>query len=211
MRIASLAPVSLVSSRMKPAPAIDTATNWTVDPEHSHVGFKIRHMMVSNTNGRFRKVRGRVVLDDHHLENSQVQAVIEAASIDTDLPKRDDHLRSNEFFDVENYPHLSFASKRVEPAGPKQLMVVGDLRIKGITKEVTFKVEYPGTEVKDPWGNLRRGAIAVARVHRKDFGLDWTMALENGGVVLGNQVLIQMNLELIRATGPLAPFEVPAS
>src|SRR5260370_5434595 len=135
MRIASTVPVSLVSSRMKQAPATDTATNWSVDPDHSHVGFKIRHMMVSNTNGRFRKVRGRVVLDDHHLENSQVQAVIEAASIDTDLPKRDDHLRSNEFFDVENYPHLSFASKRVEPAGPKQLMVVGDLRIKGITKE----------------------------------------------------------------------------
>ena len=211
MRIASSVPVSLVSSRMKQAPAIDTATNWSVDPEHSHVGFKIRHMMVSNTNGRFRKVRGRVVLDDHHLENSQVQAVIEAASIDTDLPKRDDHLRSDEFFDVENYPHLTFTSKRVEPAGPTQLMVVGDLRIKGITKEVAFKVEYPGNEVKDPWGNFRRGATAVARIHRHDFGLDWSMALENGGVVLGNQVLIQMNLELIRATGPLAPFEVPAS
>ena len=211
MRTATTRAVSLVSSPAKQAPAADTATNWTVDPDHSHVGFKIRHMMVSTTNGRFRKVRGRVVLDDHHLENSQVQAVIEASSIDTDVPKRDDHLRSDDFFDVDNYPHLTFASKRVQATGPTQLMVVGDLRIKGIIKEIAFKVEYPGTEIKDPWGNFRRGATAVARIHRNDFGLDWSMGLESGGVVLGNQVLIQMNLELIRAAGPLAPFEVPAS
>ncbi len=213
MRTASR--LSLVSPKVSPAAATNaettTATSWTVDPDHSHVGFKVRHMMVSTVSGGFRRVRGRVVLDDQHLEKTEVEAVVDAASIDTNLTNRDEHLRSAEFLDVEQHPHLTFVSKRVEPAGETQLMVVGDLRIRGITKEITFKVEWPGKEIKDPWGNLRRGATATARIRRKDFGLTWSMALEGGGVVLGGEVLIQISLELIRGPGAQAAFELPAS
>jgi len=203
--------LSLVSPKGSPAAATTTATSWTVDPDHSHVGFKVRHMMVSTVSGGFRRVRGRVVLDDQHLEKTEVEAVVEAASIDTNLTTRDEHLRSAEFLDVDQHPHLTFVSKRVEPAGATQLMVLGDLRIRGITKEVTFKVEWPEKEIKDPWGNLRRGATATARIRRKDFGLTWSMALEGGGVVLGGEVLIQIGLELMRGPGPQAAFELPAN
>jgi polyisoprenoid-binding protein YceI len=208
MRIVS--PVSPGPAQPRRDPATDTASSWTVDPDHSHVGFKVRHMMISTVNGGFRQMRGRVILDDHHLENTQVQAVVEAASIDTNLPERDEHLRSAEFLHVEKYPHLTFTSKRAQPAGPTQLMVVGDLRIRGITKEVTFKVVWPGKEVKDPWGTFRRGATATARIRRKDFGLKWSMPLEGGGVVLGGEVLIQIYLELMRVAGPEVTLELLA-
>lgn len=211
MKAASPA-LSLVSSKMCRPAATGTASNWTVDPDHSHVGFKIRHMMVSTVSGGFRRVRGRVVLDEHHLENSRVEAVVDAASVDTNLPKRDEQVRGAEFLDVDKYPHLTFSSKRVELAGATQLMVVGDLRIRGISKEVTFKVDWPGTEVKDPWGNFRRGAMATARIRRKDFGVKWSMPLEGGGLVLGGEVLIQISLELVRGSaGPETAFELPAS
>jgi polyisoprenoid-binding protein YceI len=188
----------------------NSATTWEVDPDHSHVAFKVRHMMVSIVSGGFRRVCGKVVLDGSHLENTQVQAVVDAASIDTNLADRDEHLRSAEFLDAENHPRLTFSSKRVEVVSPTQLLVVGDLQIRGISKEVTFKVEWPGIEIQDPWGNFRRGATATARIRRRDFGLSWNMALEGGGTVLGREVLIQLSLELIRGKGPEVA-ETPAS
>jgi polyisoprenoid-binding protein YceI len=207
----SASPVlSLVSSEAPRASATNTATTWAVDADHSHVGFKVRHMMVSIVSGGFRRVRGRVVLDGSDLENTQVEAVVDAASIDTNLADRDEHLRSAEFLDAENHPHLTFRSKRVESASPTQLMVVGDLEIRGISKEVTFKVEWPGLEIQDPRGNFRRGATATARIRRRDFGLNWNIALEGGGAVLGGQVLIQLSLELIRGKDPEAS-ELPAN
>jgi polyisoprenoid-binding protein YceI len=167
-------------------------------------------MMVSIVSGGFRRVRGEVVLDGGHLENARVQAVVDTASIDTNLANRDEHLRSAEFLDAENHPHLTFSSKRVEAVSPTQLMVVGDLQIRGISKEVTFQVEWPGMEIRDPWGNFRRGVTATARIRRKDFGLNWNIALEGGGAVLGRQVLIQLSLELIRGKDGEAS-KLPAS
>jgi len=180
-------------------PAMAAAATWTIDPEHSSVGFKIRHLMVSNVKGSFDKYVGTVELDEKDITKSKVAVSIETASINTNVQKRDDHLRSADFFDVATYPTMTFKSKKVAKAGKDKLKVTGDLTLHGITKEVVLTVDGPSKETKDPWGNIRRGASATATINRKDFGLTWNKALETGGVVVGDEVTILIEIEMIKA------------
>jgi polyisoprenoid-binding protein YceI len=172
-----------------------TAATYKIDPAHSNVGFSVRHVMVSTVRGSFGKFEGTVAYDPANLAASSVNVTIDAASIDTANDKRDEHLRSADFFDVAKFPTLTFASKRVEGAAGS-LKVIGDLTIHGVTKEVTLDVDGPTEAVKNPWGMNVRGASATTTISRKDFGLTWNKALEAGGVVVGDDVKIQLDLEL---------------
>jgi polyisoprenoid-binding protein YceI len=180
-------------------PALAFATTWNIDPEHSNVGFKVRHLMVSNVKGSFEKNSGVVDINDRDITKSKVEVSIDTASINTNVQKRDEHLRSADFFDVATYPTMTFVSKKVAKAGKDKLKVTGNLTLHGITREVVLDVEGPSKESKDPWGNLRRGATAVAKINRKDFGLTWNKALETGGVAVGEEIVISLEIEMIKA------------
>src|SRR5712671_4324899 len=165
-------------------------TQWQIDPQHSAAHFSVRHLMISNVRGEFTKVSGNAVLDPTDPTKSSVEVTIDAASIDTREPQRDEHLRSADFLDVANHPTITFRSKRIVPEGPDHYKLTGDLTIRGVTKEVTFDVEGPTPPVKDPWGNVRAGVTATAKINRKDFGLVWNALTEGGGVMVGDQVSI---------------------
>ena len=171
---------------------------YVIDPSHSTAGFKVRHLMVSNVRGEFSGVSGTVVFDAEDSVNSKVEASIDAITIQTRDNQRDQHLKSADFLDVEKFPKITFISKKVVPVGDGEWRVVGDLTIHGVTREVDLDVEGPTPEVKDPWGNIKIGATATTKVNRKDFGLGWNMALEAGGVLVGDEVAIQLELELAR-------------
>ena len=179
-------------------PVSSHAATWQIDPDHSSFQFKVRHLMVSNVKGNFTKSKGVVTIDDKDITNLKVEVTIDAASVNTDNAKREEHLRSGDFFDVAKYPTITFVSKKVIKDGPDRLKVIGDLTIHGITKEITVDVEGPTPEVKDPWGGFRRGATATTRINRKDFGLTWNRALETGGVVVGDEVNIYVEVELVK-------------
>lgn len=180
-------------------PALSLAATWQIDPDHSSFQFKVRHLMVSNVKGDFTKAKGVVTIDDKDISNLKVELTIDAASVNTGHAKRDEHLRAADFFDVAKYPTITFISKKVAKEGPDRLKVTGDLNMHGVTQEVTVNVEGPTQEVKDPWGNFRRGATGTAKINRKDFGLTWNRALEAGGVVVGEDVDIYIEIELIRS------------
>src|SRR6266568_9279535 len=169
-------------------PTLAPASTWQIDPDHTNVQFKVRHLMVSNVKGVFHKFNGMVDLDDKEITRSKVNVTIDVASVDTGVVKRDDDLRSANFFEVAKYPTMTFVSRKIARNGADNLRVTGDLTIHGVTREVVLNVEGPSAEVKDPWGNIRRGASAVTRINRKDFGLTWNKALETGGVVVGDEV-----------------------
>jgi polyisoprenoid-binding protein YceI len=179
-------------------PALALAASWNIDPDHSNIGFKVRHLMVSNVKGSFEKVSGTVDINDKDITKSKVEVTIDTTSINTNVQKRDEHLRSPDFFDVAKFPTMTFVSKKVAKAGKDKLKVTGDLTLHGVTKEVVLDVEGPAKESKDPWGNLRRGASATTKINRKDFGLVWNKALETGGVAVGEEVLITLEIELIK-------------
>ena len=174
------------------------AATWQIDPDHSSFQFKVRHLMVSNVKGDFIKMNGAVTIDDKDVSNLNVELTIDAASVNTGHAQRDEHLRAADFFDVAKYPTITFVSKKVMKDGPDRLKVTGDLTIHGVTREVTVNVEGPTQEIKDPRGNFRRGAAGTARINRKDFGLIWNRALETGGVVVGEDVDIFVEIELIK-------------
>lgn len=178
-------------------PAFASAAPWNIDAEHSNVGFKVRHMMVSNVKGDFGKVVGIVDIDDKDLTKSKVEVSIETASINTGVAKRDEHLKSADFFDVAKYPAMTFVSQKVKKAGGK-LKVTGFLTLHGITKEVVLDVEGPTKAYKDPWGNTKRGATATAKINRKDFGLTYNAAIESGGVMVGEEITIALEIELLK-------------
>ena len=180
-------------------PALAAATTWNIDPDHTNIGFKVRHLMVSNVRGSFAKHSGVVDIDDKDITKSKVEVTIDTASINTNVQKRDEHLRSADFFDVAKYPTMTFVSRKVVKAGKDNLKVTGDLTLHGITREVVLDVEGPTMESKDPWGNIRRGAVASAKINRKDFGLTWNKTLETGGVVVGDEVTINLEIEMIKA------------
>lgn len=180
-------------------PVLAAAATWNIDPDHSNVGFKIRHLMVSNVKGSFDKYSGTVELNEKDIPKSKVDVSIDTASINTNVQKRDEHLRSADFFDVAKYPKMTFTSRKIVKAGKDKLKVTGDLTLHGITKEVVLSVEGPSKESKDPWGNIRRGASATTTINRKDFGLTWNKALETGGVVVGDEVNISLEIEMIKA------------
>ena len=171
---------------------------YTIDSAHSAAHFSVRHMMISNVRGDFTNVSGTVAFDAQGPTNSTVEAHIDAASINTREAQRDAHLKSAEFFDVEKYPEMVFRSKSVAAAEDGELQVVGDLTIHGVTREVTLTVEGPTPEAKDPWGNQRIGATASTKINRKDFGLVWNVALEAGGVLVGEDIKISIDLEALR-------------
>lgn len=171
---------------------------WEIDPAHSRIGFKVRHLMVSTVSGEFRKYRALIDIDDTAIEKSSVSVTIDTASIDTGIAKRDDHLRSADFFDVSKFPEMTFVGRRITRSAGGPILLAGDLTIRGITRPVTLTVTELTQPVKDPWGGERRGASATAEINRKDFGLTWNRALETGGVVVGDQVRIEIDLELVR-------------
>ncbi|HEV2387977.1 MAG TPA: YceI family protein [Candidatus Acidoferrales bacterium] len=176
-----------------------TATTWSIDPAHSVAEFRVRHMMISNVKGQFSGVKGSLVLDEADVANSKVSASVDAAAINTGEPQRDAHLRSADFLDAERFPALSFESTRVWRKGDGTLAVAGALSIHGIAREVVFEVEGPSAPQRDPWGNTRIGLSATTRIDRKDFGLTWNAALETGGILVGDEVTITLEVEFTKA------------
>ncbi|ACM19589.1 periplasmic protein YceI [Geotalea daltonii FRC-32] len=180
-------------------PLVASASTWNIDPDHSNVGFKVRHLMVSNVKGSFDKYTGKIELDDKDITRSRVTVAIDTNTVNTNVQKRDEHLRSADFFDVAKYPTMTFVSKKIAKAGKDKLKMTGDLTLHGITRPVVLAVEGLSKESKDPWGNIRRGAMATTKINRKDFGLVWNAALETGGVTVGDEVTITLEIELIKA------------
>ncbi len=173
-------------------------SQWQIDPAHSAAHFSVRHLMISNVRGEFTKLTGSALIDPADPTKSSVEVTIQADSINTREPQRDAHLRSADFFDVANYPTLSFRSKRAESAGADNLKLTGDLTIRGVTKEVTFDVEGPTPSIKDPWGNMRAGVTASTKIDRKAFGMVFNAFTETGGLVVGDEVKITIEAELIQ-------------
>ena len=179
-------------------PHFSFAENWKIDPVHTAVEFKIKHLMISWVKGTFTDVQGAVIFDETEPEKAAVNIQIATASVDTGNKKRDDHLRSPDFFDVASYPVMSFVSKEVTVANGIPTQINGELTLHGETRAVTLDVEEFSPTITDPWGNTRRGASASTTINRKDFGLTWNKALEAGGVVVGEEVRISLEVELIK-------------
>jgi polyisoprenoid-binding protein YceI len=181
------------------APAAAASTTWDIDTSHAIAGFKVRHLMLAHVRGHLGPVTGTVVIDEQDLSRSRVDVSVDARGLDSREPKRDEHLRSADFLDVANHPTVSFRSTRVEaPSGPGgDLRVTGDLTIRGVTRPVTLEVDALPPVIKDPWGNTRRGVSARARISRKDWGLTWNIAIEAGGVTVGDQVAIEIEAEIV--------------
>ena len=175
------------------------SSTWKLDPTHSVAEFKVRHMMISNVKGQFTTVSGVLSFDEVDVTNSRIEASIDAASINTREPQRDAHLKSADFFDVDKFPTLSFKSTHISRKGDDELAVSGDLTIHGVTRNVGFTVEGPTPPSKDPWGNTRVGLSAITKINRKDFGLNWNAALETGGILVGDEVTITLDVQFIKS------------
>jgi polyisoprenoid-binding protein YceI len=180
-------------------PPQTTTTTWNLDPVHSVAEFKVKHMMISNVKGQFTGITGVLTLNENEIAGSRVEATIDASTINTREAQRDAHLKSADFFDVERFPTLSFRSTEVKRTGDDELAVTGDLTIHGVTRQVTFQVEGPTAAGKDPWGNTRVGLSASTKINRKDFGLMWNTTLETGGILVGEDVTITLDLEFVKA------------
>ncbi len=173
------------------------ASTWVLDAEHSTVGFAVKHMMVTDQKGAFDTFSGTIELDDKDITKSTVNVTIDPASVNTKNKKRDDHLRSPDFFDATKFPKMTFVSTKVEKAKDGGLLVTGNLTIRDVTKPVTLTVAPLSDEFKDPWGGSHRGTTATATVNREEFGLTWNKALEKGGFVVGKDVKIELQVELL--------------
>lgn len=174
------------------------STTWTIDPNHSTAAFSVRHMMINNVRGEFSKLTGTLALDSKDITRSTVEASIDAATVNTHVEARDNDLRSSDFFDVAKYPTLSFKSTKVEQVSPGKLRVTGDLTMHGVTRPVVLDVDGPSPEIKDPFGNTRIGLSASTRVNRKDWGLMYNRLLESGGMVVGEEIAITLELEFVK-------------
>jgi polyisoprenoid-binding protein YceI len=173
------------------------ANNWDLDASHTIVGFSVRHLVISKMKGQFKKFNGSISLDDQDPTRSTISASIDPASVDTNEPKRDEHLRSADFFDVTKFKDMSFHSKKIERTGDK-LKVTGELTMHGVTRPIVLSVQSLTKEVKDPFGFIRRGFSASATLNRKDFGLSWNTVLETGGLAVGEVISIEIEGELIK-------------
>jgi polyisoprenoid-binding protein YceI len=173
-------------------------TTWQVDPAHTHVEFAVKHLMISTVRGRFSDVAGTVIVAGDDFSRAQIEATVDVAGIDTHEPQRDGHLKSPDFFDVEKYPTMTFRSRNVEQTSldANQFRLVGDLTLHGVTKEVHLDATLEGL-TKDPYGNNRAGFSATGKINRKDFGLGWNQLLETGGVVVGDEVKISIDAEIV--------------
>jgi polyisoprenoid-binding protein YceI len=171
--------------------------NYQIDTQHSSAQFKVRHMMIANVKGEFDKVRGTVFFDPNNLAATKVEATVDIASVSTREPDRDTHLKSPDFFDVEKFPEMTFKAQGAKANGDGY-QITGDLTVHGVTKPVTLEVESVSPEIKDPWGMLRRGLTAAARVDRRDFGLVFNIPLDGGGFVVGDRIDISIDVEMVR-------------
>ena len=181
--------------------ALQTAiaqTTWSIDSAHSAAQFQVRHLMISNVRGEFSKMSGKVIFDGKNYATVQAEAVVEVASINTREPKRDDHLRSADFFDAATFPKITFKSKRVEGISGNRFNLIGDLTMRGVTKEIELNVEASPV-VKGMNGETRMGAQATGKLNRQDFGVKWNRTLDAGGLAVGNEVQITLDLELIQS------------
>jgi polyisoprenoid-binding protein YceI len=183
---------------MNPQVATQTTT-WNIDPIHSVAEFKVKHMMISNVKGQFPKVSGVLVLDEQDVTKSRVEGSIDVTSLTTRDDQRDTHLKSADFFHVEKHPTLSFKSAGIKHTANGELAVTGDLTIRGVAHNVVFNVEGPTPPAKDPWGNTRLGLSATTKINRKDFGLIWNAALETGGILVGDEVTITLDVQFVKA------------
>jgi polyisoprenoid-binding protein YceI len=175
-----------------------TITTWKLDPAHSHAEFKVKHMMISNVKGSFSGLTGTLTEHATDASLSTIEAAVPVPSVSTGDAQRDGHLKSADFFDAEKYPEMTFKSTNVKKQGEGEYSVTGDLTLHGVTKPVTFAVDGPSAPGKDPWGNTRIGLSATAKINRKDFGLGWNAALETGGVLVGEDVHITLEIQFIK-------------
>ena len=196
---------SLARSHSPPAsqlflslPASAATSTWQIDPMHTAAQFSVRHLAISTVRGGFSKVTGTVIFDDKDVSKSSVDVTIDVSTVDTREPNRDKDLRSDHFFDVAHYPTMTFKSKKVEQAGAGKLKVTGDLTIRGVTKEVVLDVDGPTAPVKDPWGNQRAAVNATTKINRQDYGVKWNATMDNGGVVVGDDVSINIDAEMVQ-------------
>jgi polyisoprenoid-binding protein YceI len=173
------------------------ASTWVLDADHTTIGFAVRHMMVTDVKGAFDKFTGTIEIDDKDPSKSKVDVEIELASVNTRNGKRDEHLRSPDFFDVAKTPKMTFKSTKVEVAKDGGITITGDLALHGVTKSVQLKAAPLSAELKDPWGGLHRGTTATTKINRKDFKLEWNKTLEKGGVLVGDEVTIELQVELL--------------
>jgi len=192
-RIAIASAIALLASLS----ALAQTSTWNIDPAHSTAQFTVRHLAISNVTGNFTKVTGSVVLNEKDITQSQVSASIDVSSVDTRVEARNKDLKSPNFFDVEKYPTIEFKSKRIASGGGK-LQVIGDLTIHGTTREVTLDVDGPTPELSDPWGNWRRGISATTTINRRDFNLTYNNLLKTGEAVVGDNVKIQIDAEMVK-------------
>ena len=192
-RIAIVSAIALLASLS----ALAQTSTWNIDPAHSTAQFTVRHLAISNVTGNFTKVTGSVVLNEKDITQSQVSASIDVNSVDTRVEARNKDLKSPNFFDVEKYPTIEFKSKRIASGGGK-LQVIGDLTIHGTTREVTLDVDGPTPELSDPWGNSRRGISATTTINRRDFNLTYNNLLKTGEAVVGDNVKIQIDAEMVK-------------
>jgi polyisoprenoid-binding protein YceI len=176
-----------------------SATTWNLDPVHSSAQFKVKHMMISNVKGEFQTIKGSLTLDSSDITKSQVDATIDVSSINTREEQRDGHLKSADFFDVAQFPTMTFKSTQIKKTGADTLAVSGDLTIHGVTRIVALEVEGPSSAMKDPYGNTRIGLSATTRINRKDFGLTWNSVIEGGGILVGEDVTITLDLQFLKA------------
>jgi polyisoprenoid-binding protein YceI len=184
---------------MTTATEVTATTTWNIDPVHSHAEFKVRHMMISNVKGEFKGVTGTLKLNSEDLTKSGVEVSIDSATVNTGDAQRDAHLKSADFFDVEKFPALTFKSNRVSKNNKDGVLTAaGELTIHGVTRNVAFEVEGPSAPMKDPWGNTRIGLSATTRINRKDFGLTWNAALETGGILVGDDVTMTLDVQFIK-------------
>jgi polyisoprenoid-binding protein YceI len=172
--------------------------SWQIDDAHSVAEFKVKHMMVSNVKGHITGIKGTIEIDEKNPGKSKVKVTLDPATINTSNQKRDDHLKSPDFLDIKKFAAITFESKSVSKKGEK-LLVTGPLTIKGISKNVTLDVEGPTKSIKDPWGNIRRGASATAKINRKDFGITWNKVMDAGGVVVGDDIFITIEMEMMQS------------
>ncbi len=187
----------------------EAAETWKIDPAHSNVGFSVRHLMVSNVKGDFNKVEGTVIWDAKNLDKSKIEATIDVASISTRDEKRDEHLRSADFFDVQKYPTMTFTSTKIERAGKDRLLAKGELSLHGVKRPATFEISGPSAQMKDPWGMTKMGATATGKLNRKEFGMVWNKALDGGGVLVGDEVTFTIEVELTMQPPEKAVAESP--
>jgi polyisoprenoid-binding protein YceI len=182
-----------------PATTTSAVITWKIDPAHSAAEFKVKHMMISNVKGKFHEISGVLAMDDADPSRSHVEASIPISSLATGDAQRDGHLKGADFFDAEKFPTMSFKSSEVSKTSEGEFAVVGELTVHGVSRNVSFAVEDLSSPGKDPWGNTRIGLTATTRINRKDFGLTWNSALETGGVLVGEDVQITLDIQFVKA------------